>query len=51
MEKERGRMKGNPPPQLPCQENGGSNTLSTQGMSRATIPVVTHTFPKHLALK
>lgn len=36
--KERGRIKGNPPPQLPCQENGDCNTVRMQRMNRAMIP-------------
>lgn len=37
--KERGRMKGNPPPQLPHQEDRDCNTVRTQRTNRAMIPV------------
>ena len=36
---ERGRMKGNPPPQLPRQENMDCNTVRTQRINHAMIPV------------
>lgn len=37
--KERGRTKGNPPPQLPHQENRDGNTVHTQRTNHAVIPI------------